>query len=73
MSCRIKNESGRFINGTLRYLGQFPGLVRDKTVLVAGLELDHEETLGTDGSFLGVKYFSTIPKRGYFVEYEDCQ
>lgn len=40
--------------------------------LIVGMELPQDDKLATDGTFLGVKYFSTKPKRAYFVPAKLC-
>lgn len=70
--CKVAGKKDR-LKGFLRYLGHIENLpIKKKNLVVAGVELDHDEDLGTDGTFLGKRYFSTPSKRGYFVPVKNC-
>ena len=71
LKCKVTGKSYPF-NGTLEFLGRVTNLPKRSNIVVAGLKLDLEEDLGTDGSFLGKRYFSAPPKRGYFVPFKNC-
>lgn len=71
MKCKIPGKN-TLMKGSLKYIGHISNLPKRSNVIVAGLELEHEEDLGTDGSFLGKRYFEAPPKRGYFVPVKNC-
>ena len=70
MSCKVPSIDR--LNGTLKFLGYINNLPKKSDRIIAGLELDGEQNLGTDGTFLGKRYFTAPPKRGYFVPFESC-
>lgn len=72
IKCKIPGKSEP-LGGVLKYLGHISNLPKKSNVIVAGLELNQEENLGTDGSFLGKRYFTVPAKRGYFVPVKNCQ
>ena len=53
-----------------RHLPQLP---LDNAHLIAGVELLTDNKLGTDGTYRGVRYFKSSPKRGYFFKLKDCK
>ncbi|XP_066579035.1 ubiquitin carboxyl-terminal hydrolase CYLD [Amia ocellicauda] len=55
--------------GVIRWLGEIRGIA-DR---VAGLELDEELAAGTDGSYLGQRYFYCPPNKGLFVKLRNCR
>jgi len=69
--CKVPGKSDK-MKGSLRYIGHITNLPKRNNVIVAGIELDHDEELGTDGTFLGKRYFITTPKKGYFVPVKNC-
>ncbi|XP_065657239.1 carboxypeptidase D [Hydra vulgaris] len=69
--CKITGKSEP-IKGTLKYMGHIKNLPKKSNIIVAGIELDHEEDLGTDGTFLGKRYFISPSKKGYFVPMKNC-
>lgn len=69
--CKIPGKSDK-LKGTLEFLGHIKNLPKRSSVVVAGLQLDTEEDLGTDGTFLGKRYFVAPAKRGYFVPFKNC-
>ena len=71
IQCKVPGKPER-MKGTLQFLGHIPNLPRRTNVIVAGIQLEADEDLATDGTFLGKRYFSTAPKRGYFVPYKNC-
>lgn len=71
VKCKVPGKADQ-LKGSLRYMGHITNLPKRNNVIVAGLELDHEEELGTDGTFLGKRYFIATPKTGYFVPVKNC-
>lgn len=71
IKCKVPGKSEK-LKGTLEYLGHIHNLPKKSNVIVAGLQLDSDEDLGTDGTFLGNRYFTTKQKRGYFVPFKNC-
>lgn len=71
LRCRIPSRAQR-LNGTLQFLGHIPNLPKGRERIIAGLLLDGEQTLGTDGRFLGNRYFTAPDKKGYFVPFKNC-
>ena len=71
LNCNIpgKNEP---MNGQLRFIGRISNLPKKSNVIVAGLELQKDAELGTDGTFLNKRYFVAQPKRAYFVPVKNC-
>ncbi|XP_069044767.1 ubiquitin carboxyl-terminal hydrolase CYLD [Lepisosteus oculatus] len=55
--------------GVIRWIGEISGI----SDTVAGLELDEEVTAGTDGSYLGERYFRCAANRGLFVKLKNCR
>lgn len=70
--CHIRGKTTS-LKGVLKWVGYLPTLPKTNTNIVAGIELIKEDKLGTDGSFMGKRYFTASPKRGYFVRYKDCK
>ncbi|XP_078367475.1 ubiquitin carboxyl-terminal hydrolase CYLD-like [Oculina patagonica] len=56
--------------GVIRWLGNLPQL-KDK--LVAGLELEEEQSACSDGVFNGDRYFTCPAGRGFFTLLEHCR
>ena len=71
VKCKIPGKQEP-MKGTLQFLGHINNLPKKSNVIVAGLELEKREELGTDGTFLGKRYFKSAPKRGYFVPVKNC-
>lgn len=71
VKCNIPGNRKTF-DGTLRYLGTVNNLPNRSLDIIAGLQLHEDNDLGTDGTFLGKQYFTTEPKRGYFVPFKYC-
>jgi len=69
--CKVPGKESP-MKGSLKYLGRISNLPKRSNVVVAGLQLEHEEDLGTDGTFLGKRYFTAPNKRGYFVPMKNC-
>eukprot|EP00794_Sanderia_malayensis_P008135 gene8135-9005_t len=71
LKCNVpgKNEP---IKGLLKWYGHITNLPKRSSVVVAGVELSNDADLGTDGTFLGKRYFEAAPKRGYFVPIKNC-
>ncbi|XP_076144447.1 ubiquitin carboxyl-terminal hydrolase CYLD-like [Alosa pseudoharengus] len=61
------NEPAQY--GVIRWIGRIRGISQ----LVAGVELDQEITAGTDGSYLGDRYFRCPPNKGLFVKLRSCR
>ncbi|XP_029931675.1 ubiquitin carboxyl-terminal hydrolase CYLD isoform X2 [Myripristis murdjan] len=55
--------------GVIRWIGRITGIPE----LVAGIELDHELTAGTDGSYLGERHFRCPANKGLFVKLRNCR
>ncbi|KAF7653562.1 hypothetical protein LDENG_00081400 [Lucifuga dentata] len=55
--------------GVIRWIGQISGILEP----VAGIELDHELSAGTDGSYLGQRHFRCPANRGLFVKLRNCR
>ncbi|KAM6949442.1 LOW QUALITY PROTEIN: ubiquitin carboxyl-terminal hydrolase CYLD [Aplochiton taeniatus] len=55
--------------GVIRWIGRIEGIPEP----VAGLELDHDLTAGTDGSYLGERHFRCPPNKGLFVKLRNCR
>jgi hypothetical protein len=70
--CHVRGKAGS-LKGVLKWIGHLPTLSKKKENIVAGIELVKEDKLGTDGSFMGKRYFTATPKHGYFVRYKDCR
>jgi len=71
IKCKIPGKTGP-MDGVLKFIGHIPNLPKRSSVIVAGLELSTDEDLGTDGTFLGKRYFTVPAKRGYFVPVKNC-
>ena len=71
LRCDIPGNTG-IIEGMMRYLGIIRNLPNRRYDIIAGLQLDSASDRGTDGTFLGRRYFTTLPKRGYFVPFKYC-
>ena len=72
LNCHVRGKTGN-LEGVLKWIGYLPTLPKTKDNIVAGIELVKKNKLGTDGSFMGKKYFTAAPKHGYFVRYKDCK
>ena len=70
--CHVRGKAGS-LKGVLKWVGHLPTLPKTKDNIVAGIELIKKDKLGTDGSFMGKRYFTSVPKHGYFVRYKDCK
>ncbi|XP_028403606.1 carboxypeptidase D-like [Dendronephthya gigantea] len=70
--CHVRGKAG-ILKGVLKWIGYLPTLPKNKDNIVAGIRLDKKDKLGTDGSFMGKRYFTAAPKHGYFVRYKDCK
>ncbi|KAJ0055971.1 hypothetical protein NL108_017054, partial [Boleophthalmus pectinirostris] len=55
--------------GVIRWIGHIRG-IRDS---VAGIELEQELSAGTDGSYLGERYFQCAPNKALFVKLRKCR
>ncbi|KAL2079128.1 hypothetical protein ACEWY4_024872 [Coilia grayii] len=55
--------------GVIRWIGRISSIPE----LVAGVELDQEITAGTDGSYLGERYFRCPSNKGLFVKLRSCR
>lgn len=55
--------------GVIRWIGQISGISEP----VAGIELDHEMTAATDGSYLGERHFHCSPNKALFVKLRNCR
>ena len=69
--CKVPGKESP-MKGSLKYLGRISNLPKRSNVVVAGIQLEHEEDLGTDGTFLGKRYFTAPNKHGYFVPMKNC-
>ncbi|XP_022797598.1 ubiquitin carboxyl-terminal hydrolase CYLD-like [Stylophora pistillata] len=56
--------------GVVRWIGYLPEM---KGKLVAGLELEEEQSPCSDGTFYGRRYFTCPAGRGFFVLVENCR
>ena len=72
VACRLVGKKG-LKNGNLRWVGHLPHMPLDDVHLIAGVELLADDKLGTDGTYRGVRYFKSSPKRGYFFRLKDCK
>ena len=70
--CHVRGKAG-ILKGVLKWIGYLPTLPKNKDNIVAGIRLYKQDKLGTDGSFMGKRYFTAAPKHGYFVRYKDCK
>eukprot|EP00112_Aurelia_sp_Birch-Aquarium-sp1_P017416 Seg4035.2 transcript_id=Seg4035.2/GoldUCD/mRNA.D3Y31 product="Carboxypeptidase D" protein_id=Seg4035.2/GoldUCD/D3Y31 len=71
LKCNVPGKSDP-IRGILKWFGHITNLPKRSNVVVAGVELEKEEDLGTNGTFLGKRYFEAAPRRGYFVPIKNC-
>lgn len=55
--------------GVIRWIGRISGISEQ----VAGIELEQELSAGTDGSYLGERYFHCPPNKGLFVKLRKCR
>ncbi|CAL8241410.1 unnamed protein product [Merluccius merluccius] len=55
--------------GVIRWIGRIRGVPQT----VAGIELDQELAAGTDGSYLGNRYFRCPANKGLFVKRRNCR
>ena len=69
--CKVPGKESP-MKGSLKYLGRISNLPKRSNVVVAGIQLEREEDLGTDGTFLGKRYFTAPNKHGYFVPMKNC-
>ena len=72
LKCKIPGKSDN-LKGVLKWFGRISNLPKRSNVIVAGVELEKDEELGTNGTFLGKRYFVAPSKRGYFVPIKNCQ
>lgn len=72
VACRLSGKKS-LITGSLRWVGHLPQMPADDPHLIAGVELSADNKLGTDGTYRGVRYFNSSPKRGYFFRLKDCK
>lgn len=72
VACRLVGKKG-LKNGILKWVGHLPKLPLDNAHLIAGVELLTDDKLGTDGTYRGVRYFKSSPRRGYFFRLKDCK
>lgn len=72
VACRLMGKKS-FKMGELKWVGNLPSLPRDAAHLIAGVELSRDDKMGTDGTYRGVRYFKSTPKRGYFFRLADCK
>lgn len=72
VACRMAGKK-ILVTGNLRWVGHLPQLPVDNAHLIAGVELSADNKLGTDGTYRGVRYFNSAPKRGYFFRLKDCK
>ena len=70
--CHVRGKS-ESLKGILKWLGHLPTLPKSRENVVAGIAITTPDKLGTDGTFMGKKYFQASPKHGYFVKYKDCK
>ena len=71
MHCKVAGKSD-LLSGTLQFLGHVGNLPKRSNVVIAGIELETEDDLGSDGTFMRKRYFAAPPKRGYFVRFKNC-
>ncbi|GFO20654.1 ubiquitin carboxyl-terminal hydrolase cyld [Plakobranchus ocellatus] len=55
--------------GIIRWIGYPPDQPEKKT---AGLEMEEELSAGTDGVYIGTRYFTCPPKKGLFIPLHRC-
>ncbi|CAL9694099.1 unnamed protein product [Knipowitschia caucasica] len=55
--------------GVVRWIGRISGIQEE----VAGVELEQELSAGTDGSYLGERYFHCAPNKALFVKLRKCR
>uniref|UniRef100_A0A8C6WE47 ubiquitinyl hydrolase 1 n=1 Tax=Neogobius melanostomus TaxID=47308 RepID=A0A8C6WE47_9GOBI len=55
--------------GVIRWIGRISGVQE----AVVGIELEQELSAGTDGSYLGERYFHCPPNKGLFVKLRKCR
>ncbi|MBN3276532.1 CYLD hydrolase, partial [Polyodon spathula] len=55
--------------GVIRWIGKIAGFPDP----IAGLELDDFLPAGTDGTYLGERYFHCTPNKGLFVKLKNCR
>ena len=72
VACRLAGKK-ILVTGNLRWVGHLPQLPVDDAHLIAGVELLADNKLGTNGTYRGVRYFNSAPKRGYFFRLKDCK
>ncbi|XP_028410189.1 ubiquitin carboxyl-terminal hydrolase CYLD-like [Dendronephthya gigantea] len=61
-----KNTKAKY--GVIRWVG----FAANSEKKIAGLELEEEMEACTDGTFLGKRYFTCPPRRGFFVHLHNC-
>ena len=71
LKCTLSGKSEPLVGG-LKYLGHLNSLPSKRNTIVAGIQLNSPEELGTDGTFLGKRYFYAPQKRAYFVPVRNC-
>ena len=72
VACYLTGKKGIKM-GMLRWVGNLPSMPKDTAHLIAGVELDTADKMATDGTYRGVRYFDSKPKRGYFFRLADCK
>ncbi|KAM9833034.1 ubiquitin carboxyl-terminal hydrolase CYLD isoform 1-T1 [Syngnathus typhle] len=55
--------------GVIRWIGRIEGVYE----VVAGIELEQEVSAGSDGTYLGERYFRCPPNKGLFVKLLNCR
>lgn len=69
VECKIAKQK-KPKRGVLKWVGYLPNFPHK---LIAGVELDTYDNLGTNGSYQSKRYFITKPGRGYFFQLKQCR
>lgn len=72
VTCRIAKQK-LTKPGTLRWVGYLPSFPHTNAYLIAGVELEKADRLGTNGSYQGKRYFKALPEHGYFFHLKQCK
>ena len=72
VSCRLAKQKLPKL-GILKWVGYLPSFPHLNAYLIAGVELDKADRLGTNGSYQGRRYFTALPERGYFFHLKQCK